>query len=165
MRCLLALVLALSVVDFQEVCKDLSAITKQNTLYSRPKQWVALVNSGHRCSVDVVTVLSTVKSLGLPALVLTDDPTALEEDPAWMTTVPGLSSSGMPVAPASWTCREVKQVMSSWGWQMSNNMLKAMCAVVEQQLCIGAKKVKVSKMSTFSKVICIKRGCSSTDYF
>ena len=149
--------------DFVEVCKDLIVAAKQNRENSRPKEWVALVNSGYRCTKDVTVILSTVKSLGLPAIILTDDPTALEEASAWKTTVK--ESSGISIAPVSWTCREVVQVMSSWGWQWSNNTLMTMCAVVEQQLCIGAKKVKLSKMSTFSQRICIKRGCSSKDYF
>jgi len=113
--------------DFATMCDD----------FSSNKYYTMLQDQGFKCVASAGEIVGFMREYSKPALVLSDDPAALDG---------ALRDAPVATTTSAFVCDAVKAARPD----LSPAQLEVWCLVMEQELCAAADHVRLNHFSTFS---------------
>ena len=133
--------------DFVPFCNRISQNHTLNEFYE------GMLRKGKKCAVTPDDLVSAITDVGLPALIMTNDMTAIKDK---------LKTVAMATASSEWVYQKVAENLP---FGMNEAEYQLLSVLIEQELCAEAEYSRFNAFSTYSKRIQAKRNGAPYDFW
>ena len=133
--------------DFVPFCNRISQNHTLNEFYE------GMLRKGKKCAVTPDDLVSAITDVGLPALIMTNDMTAIKDK---------LKTVAMATASSEWVYQKVAEHLP---FGMNEAEYQLLSVLIEQELCAEAEYSRFNAFSTYSQRIQAKRKGAPYDFW